>query len=58
MEDTQQIPESESLGDDIRKIVGGVVGLALVIVPVLLIRKLVRTIEQSEGFKTIEDHLR
>jgi hypothetical protein len=58
MEDTQQIPESESLGDDIRKIVGGVVGLVLVIVPVLLIRKLVRTIEQSDGFKTIEDHLR
>lgn len=58
MEDTQQIPESESLGDDIRKIVGGVVGLALVIVPVLLIRKLVRTIEQSEGFKTIENHLK
>lgn len=58
MEDTQQVPESESLGDDIRKIVGGVVGLVLVIVPVLLIRKLVRTIEQSDGFKTIEDHLR
>ncbi len=58
MEDTQQIPESESLGDDIRKIVGGVVGLALVIVPVILIRKLVRTIEQSEGFKTIENHLK
>jgi hypothetical protein len=58
MEDNQQIPESESLGDDIRKIVGGVVGLVLVIVPVLLIRKLVRTIEQSDGFKTIEDHLR
>lgn len=58
MEDTQQVPESESLGDDIRKIVGGVVGLALVIVPVLLIRKLVRTIEQSEGFKTIENHLK
>ena len=58
MEDTQQVPESESLGDDIRKIVGGVVGLVLVIVPVLLIRKLVRTIEQSEGFKTIENHLK
>ena len=58
MEDTQQIPESESLGDDIRKIVGGVVGLVLVIVPVLLIRKLVRTIEQSDGFKTIENHLK
>jgi hypothetical protein len=58
MEDTQQVPESESLGDDIRKIVGGVVGLVLVIVPVLLIRKLVRTIEQSDGFKTIEDNLR
>jgi hypothetical protein len=58
MEDTQQVPESESLGDDIRKIVGGVVGLVLVIVPVLLIRKLVRTIEQSDGFKTIENHLK
>ena len=52
MED--QVLESEqTLGQDVRQIVGGVVGLALIIVPIILIRKLARSIEGSNAFEGI-----
>lgn len=57
-EDTTTETETEStLAQDIRNIVGGVVGIALVIIPVILIRKLVKTIENADSFKAIERNL-
>ena len=49
-----QTPEAEqTLGQDVRQIIGGVVGLALVIVPIILIRKLAKTLEESNAFEKI-----
>ena len=50
-------PEDLPLGENIRMIVGGVATLVAVIVPVILIRRLVKTIENSDRFKTLEQHL-
>ncbi|MBR3158166.1 MAG: hypothetical protein IKG18_05695 [Atopobiaceae bacterium] len=50
-------PEDESLLDNVRKIVGGVATLVALIVPVLIIRKLVKTIEQSDKYKAVENAL-
>ena len=50
-------PEDESLLDNVRKIVGGVATLVALIVPGLIIRKLVKTIEQSDQYKAVENAL-
>ncbi len=50
-------PEDESLLENVRKIIGGVATLVALAVPILIIRKLVKTIEQSDKYKKIENAL-
>ena len=50
-------PEDASLLDNVRMIVGGVATLVALAVPIILIRKLVKTIEHSDKFKSIENAL-
>ncbi len=50
-------PVDESLLDNLRMIVGGVATIAGIVIPFILIRKLVKTIEQSDRFKAIENVL-
>ncbi|MDO4806336.1 MAG: hypothetical protein Q4A07_03720 [Coriobacteriales bacterium] len=50
----QDAPGEETLGEDILMIVNGVVTLVLIVVPVLLVRKLIKSIEEGETFKKIE----
>ena len=45
------------LVDNIRMIIGGVVGLAAIIIPVLIINRLTKKIENADTFKKIEEHL-
>ena len=56
IEDGQTIGE-ETLTEDVKKIIGGVATIVLIVVPVILIRKLVRKIEESEPFKAVENTL-
>lgn len=51
------LPEDESLAENIKKIVGGVATIVIIVVPFILIRKLVRVIEEGDAFKSIEKHL-
>lgn len=44
----------EPLLDNIKQIVGGVATIALIVVPIVLIRRLIRTIEESQSFKNVE----
>ena len=48
-------PGEESLGEDVRNIISGVLTITLIVVPIILIRKLVKSLEQSEGFQAIND---
>jgi len=60
MEQQQQTPPEDlepTLGQDIRQIVGGFVGLALIVVPILLIRKLVKSLEGSDTFEKLSNAL-
>ena len=57
MDEETIAPEDESLLDNVRKIVGGVATLVALIVPVLIIRKLVKKIEQSDKYKAVENAL-
>lgn len=57
MEDNDILQSEATLTEDVRNIVGGVLGLVLVIVPVLLIRKLVKSIEGSEAFGNVTNKL-
>ena len=50
-------PEDASLTENLRMIVGGVATLVALVVPVILIRKLAKTIEQSDRYKTLENAL-
>ena len=50
-------PEDEPLLENIKKIVGGVTTIVALLVPVILIRKLTKRIEQSDGYKSIEKAL-
>lgn len=50
-------PGEETLSQDIRNIIGGVATIVIIVVPILLIRKLVKTVEQSKGFQSIENAL-
>ena len=56
-EDSFQDAVDAPLADNIRMIVGGVVGLVAIIVPVLLINKLRKKIESGDTYKNIEKHL-
>ena len=49
--------DEETLTDDVKKIIGGVATIVLIVVPFILIRKLVKKIEQSEPFKAVESKL-
>ena len=55
-DDTRQ--GEETLGQDVRNIIGGVVTLVAIIVPVLLIRKIVKSIEDGKTFQSLTDTLR
>lgn len=54
MEQTESSPVDEPLTENIRQIVGGIATLVLIVVPVLLVRKLVKSIEEGKTFKAIE----
>ena len=56
-EDDYQDAVDAPLVDNIRMIIGGVVGLVAIIVPVLIINKLTKKIENGETFKKIEERL-
>lgn len=53
----QEDQGEETLGEDILKIVNGVATLVLIVVPVLLVRKLIKSIEEGDTFKAIENTL-
>lgn len=54
MDNEQTLEEEETLTDDIKKIIGGVATIVLLVVPIVLVRKLIRTIEEGSAYKTIE----
>ena len=56
-EDDFQDAVDAPLADNIRMIIGGVVGLVAIIVPVLIINKLTKKIESGKTFQKIEEHL-
>ena len=57
MAETETNPQEQTLGQDVRNIIGGVLTIAAIVVPVLLIRKLVKTIEESKSFQSLENAL-
>ena len=56
-EDDFQDAVDAPLVDNIRMIIGGVAGLVAIIVPILIINKLRKKIENGEAYKKIEEHL-
>ncbi|MBO7674967.1 MAG: hypothetical protein J6S63_08155 [Atopobiaceae bacterium] len=54
MADNETSPVDEPLSENLRQIVGGVATLVLIVVPVLLVRKLIKSIEEGKTFKAIE----
>lgn len=57
MTENEQLPSEEPLSEDIKMIIGGIAGLVLIVVPVILVRKIVRTVEENDLFKTFERKL-
>lgn len=55
--ENEQLPSEEPLSEDIKMIIGGIAGLVLIVVPVILVRKIVRTVEENDLFKTFERKL-
>ena len=53
----EQVQEEDTLANDIKKIVGGVATIVLLVVPIIVIRKLVKKIENSEPYKSVENRL-
>ena len=49
--------EEQTLMEDIKMFLGGVATLTMIIVPIILIRKLTKTIEEGDLFKRIEEKL-
>lgn len=47
----------QPLSEDVKMIIGGVATIVLIVVPVILIRKLVKTVEESKAFKSVEQVL-
>ncbi len=56
-EDSFQDAVDAPLVDNIRMFIGGVAGLVAIIVPILIINKLRKKIENGETYKKIEEHL-
>ncbi|MEE1158484.1 MAG: hypothetical protein UHS51_03595 [Atopobiaceae bacterium] len=50
----ETIAEESTLTDDVKKIVGGVATIALIVIPIVLIHRLIRTLENGSTFKSIE----
>ena len=48
----------QTLGQDVRQIIGGVLGITLIVVPIILIRKLVKALEESDTFGSISRTLK
>ena len=42
--------EEDTLINDVKKIVGGVATIVLIVVPIIMIRKLVKKIENSDSY--------
>ena len=57
MEHNNVAPEDAPLLENVRMIIGGVATLVALAVPIILIRKLTKTIEQSDKFKSIQNAL-
>ena len=57
MEHNNVAPEDAPLLENVRMIIGGVATLVALAVPIILIRKLAKTIEQSDKFKSIQNAL-
>ncbi|MBR3226471.1 MAG: hypothetical protein IKF78_14250 [Atopobiaceae bacterium] len=53
----EQVQEEDTLANDIKKIVGGVGTIVLLVVPIIVIRKLVKKIENSDPYKSVENRL-
>ncbi len=53
----EQVQDEDTLANDVKKIVGGVATIVLIVVPIILIRKLVKKIENSDPYKSVESHL-
>lgn len=53
----EQVQEEDTLANDIKKIVGGVATIVLLVVPIIVIRKLVKKIENSDPYKSVENRL-
>ena len=49
--------EEDTLINDVKKIVGGVATIVLIVVPIIMIRKLVKKIENSDSYKSVENRL-
>lgn len=54
MAENEQTVGEETLTEDIKMIVGGVATIVLIVVPIVLIRRLIKVIEESDTFKSIE----
>jgi hypothetical protein len=50
----ETIAEESTLTDDVKIIVGGVATIALIVIPIVLIHRLIRTLENGSTFKSIE----
>ena len=48
----------QTLGQDVRQIIGGVLGITLIVVPIILIRRLVKALEESDTFGSISRTLK
>ncbi|MBR3317600.1 MAG: hypothetical protein IKG21_07280 [Atopobiaceae bacterium] len=57
MHENTRSPEDMSLAENVRMIVGGVATIVALVVPIILIRRIVKTIENSDKFKQFEKHL-
>ena len=55
--DQTQAAIEEPLSQNIKNIIGGVATLVALVVPIILIRKLVRKAEESKAFKAVENTL-
>lgn len=53
-EDREDVQE-DSLATDVKNIIGGIATIVIIVVPIIIIRKLVRRIENSETYKQVEN---
>lgn len=57
MDPNNVAPEDAPLLENVRMFIGGVATLVALALPIILIRKLAKTIEQSDKFKSIQNAL-